>query len=44
MSTTTNEIMKHLSRIKKNYTIELDIKSEDIDPSFVKYLQEEINK
>ena len=29
---------------KKNYSIEFDIKSEDIDPKFVAYLQEEINK
>ncbi len=32
------------SLLKKKYVIEFDIKSEDFDPKFVEYLQEEINK
>jgi len=30
--------------LKKQYNIQIDIKSEDIDPKFVEFLQEEINK
>ena len=30
--------------LKKKYDIEIDIKSEDFDPKFVKYLQEEMNE
>ncbi|MDC9723363.1 MAG: peptidylprolyl isomerase [Urechidicola sp.] len=36
-----NEII--YQEFKKNYSIEIDIKSEDFDPKFVEYLQTELN-